>query len=60
MSYYGYDHRSRKWWTRIFFSLLEVTCINAHAIYKLLMKKDLPVLSFKEALVKELFALAPV
>lgn len=30
IGYYGFDHRSRKWWRRIFFWGLSVSCYNSY------------------------------
>ena len=34
MSYYGFLHKSIRWWRKIFFWILEVAVINAYIIYK--------------------------
>lgn len=33
--YYGFAHKSVKWWKRVFFHLLDFSLVNAHIIYKL-------------------------
>ena len=33
IQYYGYSHRTIKWYKRVFFHLLEVTIVNAYIIY---------------------------
>lgn len=32
--YYGFAHRSMKWWKRVFFHLLDVSLVNAHILCK--------------------------
>ena len=34
VTYYGFQHCSKKWWKRVFFHLLDVTMVNAFVIYK--------------------------
>ena len=31
--YYGFAHRSIKWWKRVFFHLLDMAIVNAHILY---------------------------
>lgn len=45
LSSYKIDRRSKKWWHRIFFYLLDAAVVNAYCIYKLL---DLPFLTAKD------------
>ena len=33
LSYYGFSHRTLKWWRRAFFHLIEVAIVNAYIIY---------------------------
>lgn len=33
--YYGYPHRSVKWWKRFFFHLLDLSAVNANILYNL-------------------------
>ena len=32
--YYGFSHRSVKWWKRVFFHLLDVALVNSYVLYK--------------------------
>ena len=32
--YYGFSHRSVKWWKRVFFHLLDVALVNSYILYK--------------------------
>ena len=32
-SYYGFEHRSHKWWKKAFFFLLEVSIVNSYVLY---------------------------
>ena len=40
-SYYERDRRSKKWWHRLLFSLLETTLVNSWIIYKDLVKRNM-------------------
>lgn len=33
LSYYGFSHRSLKWWRRAFFHLIEIAIVNAYIMY---------------------------
>ena len=44
---YEIDRKSRKWWHRIFFHLLDVALVNSYIIYKNLLNEDLPLKSFQ-------------
>lgn len=33
VTYYGFNHCSKKWWKRVFFHLLEVSLVNSYIIY---------------------------
>ena len=39
-SYYERDRRSKKWWHRIFYSLLEMTLVNSWICYNELVEGD--------------------
>lgn len=45
-SIYGIDRKSKKWWHRLFFHLVDVSIINAYVVYTSLFGK-LPVLEFR-------------
>jgi hypothetical protein len=40
-SYYERDRRSKKWWHRLLFSLLETTLVNSWICYKDLVKRNM-------------------
>ena len=33
--YYGFAHKSMKWWKRVFFHLLDLSLVNAHILHSL-------------------------
>ena len=33
ISYYGFSHRTVKWWRRVLFHLLDVAVVNTYIIY---------------------------
>ena len=39
-SYYGFYHRSMKWWRRAFFHLIDVAIVNAYILYCLQKEKE--------------------
>jgi hypothetical protein len=60
-SYYERDRRSKKWWHRIFYSLLEMTLVNSWICFNELMdnvdKKDnMTILDFKRSVTMGLLA----
>lgn len=65
INYYGLQKRkSKKWWKKIFFWVLEIACVNAHILYCLprvqegAKKSTLGLKAFKEKLIEELSAAA--
>ena len=50
---YDRDRRSKKWWHRLFFALLEITLVNSFVIYQELHGK-LPLLQFKRQVTRGL------
>ena len=54
VTYYGFQHCSKKWWKRVFFHLLDVTMINAYVIYKSSRSRKITHLDFMVAVVKGL------
>lgn len=34
LSYYGFSHRTVKWWRRVFFHLLDMSVVNAYVLYR--------------------------
>nr|XP_054750234.1 piggyBac transposable element-derived protein 4-like [Lytechinus pictus] len=55
IQYYLHQHRSLKWWKRIFFHLLETTLVNAHIIYKSYDHPKLDLLQFRVKVIKAFF-----
>ena len=58
MSFYNMNHKSRRWWIKIFLYLLEVCIVNSYILYKLSIrkqnKKPLSQLKFRSLLVNQL------
>lgn len=53
--YYGFPHRSMKWWKRIFFHLVDVSLVNARVLYNMATPtKPLSQLEFQLAVVSGL------
>ena len=52
--YYGFSHRSVKWWKRVFFHLLDVTLVNSHILYKVATQKKMTQLDFRLSVAKSL------
>ena len=52
--YYGYSHRSQKWWKRVFFHLLDLAIVNASILYNTVAEKSLTQLDFHLSLVASL------
>ena len=34
LTFYGFPHRSLKWWKKVFFHLLDLTIVNSHILYR--------------------------
>ena len=52
--YYGYSHRSQKWWKRVFFHLLDLAIVNASILYNTVAEKSLTQLDFRLSIVASL------
>ena len=52
--YYGYAHRSLKWWKRIFFHLVDMSIVNAHVLHNATAPSRLTQLEFRIAVAKGL------
>ena len=52
--YYGFAHRSMKWWKRVFFHLLNTAIVNAHILYNAVTDHKLTQLEFRRALAEGL------
>ena len=52
--YYGFAHRSVKWWKRVFFHLLDLTLVNSHILYKAATSSRMTQLGFRLSVAKSL------
>ena len=52
--YYGYAHRSSKWWKRVFLHLLDLALVNAHVLFNCTSEKQLPQMDFRIEVAKGL------
>lgn len=52
--YYGFSHRSVKWWKRVFFHLLDVALVNAHILFKITTGSKISQLNFRISVAKSL------
>ena len=53
-SFYALDRKSKKWWHRIFFHLLDVTVPNSFIIYRQVTKEKINLKSFKLSVIHSL------
>ena len=51
--YYGFSHKSMKWWKRVFFHLLDLALVNTHILY-LMSGNRLTQLEFRQEVAKGL------
>ena len=51
--YYGFSHKSIKWWKRVFFHMLDLSLVNAHLLY-LASGNKLTQLEFRQSIAKSL------
>ena len=55
LSYYGFKHRTIKWWKRAAFHLIDLSVVNAYILYKMsVQSKHLSHKDFRVTLAKEL------
>ena len=54
LSYYGFAHRSTKWWKWAFYHLLDLTLVNAQILYNSVSDKQLTQLYFRIEVAKGL------
>ena len=52
--YYGFAHRSIKWWKRVFFHILDTAIVNAHILYNAMSDVKLTQLEFRRAVAEGL------
>ncbi|XP_060863545.1 piggyBac transposable element-derived protein 3-like [Metopolophium dirhodum] len=49
---YDIDRKSRKWWHRLFFGLIDIMFVNSYVVYCTLFEK-IPVLEYRRAVVRD-------
>ena len=54
--YYGFAHRSVKWWKRVFFHVIDMAIVNAHILYNASSDTKLTQLEFRRAVVEGLLS----
>ena len=54
--YYGFAHRSIKWWKRVFFHILDTCIVNARILYNASSDSKLTQLEFRRAVAEGLLA----
>ena len=52
--YYSFIRRSRKWWRKLFFWLVEVTMVNSYILYKRTTPRPLPHLAYRRLVIQSL------
>ena len=52
--YYGFPHRSVKWWKRVFFHIVDTAIVNAHILYNACAEVKLTQLEFRRAVAEGL------
>lgn len=45
---YNVDRKTRKWWHRLFFGLIDIMFVNSYVVYCILFEK-IPVLEYRRA-----------
>ena len=50
--YYGFSHRSIKWWKRVFFHMLDLALVNSSILYKAVTSSKITQLQFRLAVAK--------
>lgn len=54
ISYYQFNHSTKKWWKRIFYALLEIAIFNSFIIYRVCKNQKMKFLEFKLAVANAL------
>ena len=54
--YYGFAHRSVKWWKRVFFHFIDMAIVNAHILYNASSDTKLTQLEFRRAVAEGLLS----
>ena len=52
--YYGFSHRSVKWWKRAFFQLLDLALVNSHILYNTATSTHITQLDFRISVAKSM------
>ena len=52
--YYSFVRRTRKWWRKLFFYLLEVSTVNAYILYRATVESPLSHLEFRRSVLEDL------
>ena len=52
--YYGYAHRSIKWWKRVFYHMVDLALVNAHILHNMSSDNKLTQLEFRVAVARGL------
>ena len=52
--YYGFSHRSVKWWKWIFFHLFDLSLVNSHILFKTSTGSRMMLLDFRTSVAKSL------
>ena len=52
--YYGFSHRSVKWWKRVFFHLLDLSIVNSHILFKAATGSKMTLLDFRSSVAMSL------
>ena len=59
-SIHGLGRKSKKWWHRIFFGILDRTLVNASISYMKLERKSISILDFRRSVAQELLTIARI
>lgn len=57
-SLYGMDRKSRKWWHRLFFGIIDRMLVNAYVVHNKLEDKSIPLLLFRRSVAQHLLTAA--
>lgn len=53
---YGVNRRSKKWWHRLFWGLMDIAFVNSYVIYASVMEEKLTLLDFRESVAQGLMS----
>ena len=54
LMYYGFPHRSVKWWKRVFFHLLDLSIVNSYILFKTATGSKMTLLEFRSSVATNL------